>query len=72
MAFPPRLQVGSARHREGRNQARSTRSVCGVPGRASSPSVIDLGSRRVMGWAMADHMRAELVCEALKMAISGC
>jgi putative transposase len=34
-------------------------------------SVIDLGSRRVVGWAMADHMRAELVCEALKMAISG-
>ena len=33
-------------------------------------SVIDLGSRRVVGWAMADHMRAELVCEALEMAIS--
>ena len=33
-------------------------------------SVIDLSSRRVVGWAMADHMRAELVCEALEMAIS--
>jgi putative transposase len=32
-------------------------------------SVIDLGSRRVVGWAMADHMRAELVCDALRMAI---
>jgi transposase InsO family protein len=32
-------------------------------------TVIDLGSRRVVGWAMADHMRAELVCEALEMAI---
>ena len=32
-------------------------------------AVIDLASRRVVGWAMADHMRAELVCEALEMAI---
>jgi transposase InsO family protein len=32
-------------------------------------SVIDLGSRRVVGWAMADHIRADLVCEALQMAI---
>jgi len=33
-------------------------------------SVIDLASRRVVGWAMADHMRAELVCDALAMAIA--
>lgn len=32
-------------------------------------TVIDLASRRVVGWAIADHMRAELVCDALKMAI---
>jgi transposase InsO family protein len=32
-------------------------------------SVIDLGSRRVVGWAMADHLRAELVCDALRMAL---
>jgi transposase InsO family protein len=32
-------------------------------------AVIDLGSRRVVGWAMADHMRAELVCDALRMAV---
>lgn len=32
-------------------------------------TVIDLSSRRVVGWAMADHMRAELVCDALRMAI---
>jgi len=31
-------------------------------------TVIDLGSRRVVGWALADHMRTELVCEALMMA----
>ncbi len=32
-------------------------------------SVIDLASRRVVGWAMAEHMRAELVGDALTMAI---
>lgn len=33
-------------------------------------TVIDLASRRVVGWAMADHMRAELVIDALGMAIA--
>jgi putative transposase len=32
-------------------------------------TVIDLASRRVVGWSMADHMRAELVCDALVMAL---
>jgi len=32
-------------------------------------TVIDVASRRVVGWAMADHMRSELVCDALRMAI---
>ncbi len=31
--------------------------------------VIDCFSRRCVGWAMADHMRAELVVEALEMAL---
>jgi putative transposase len=31
-------------------------------------AILDLASRRVVGWAMADHMRAELVCDALRMA----
>jgi transposase InsO family protein len=31
--------------------------------------VIDCYSRRCVGWAMADHMRAELVVEALEMAV---
>jgi putative transposase len=31
--------------------------------------VVDCFSRRCVGWAMADNMRAELVVEALEMAI---
>jgi len=34
-------------------------------------TVIDLASRRVVGFAMAEHMRASLVCEALTMALKG-
>ncbi len=33
-------------------------------------TVIDLHSRAVVGWAIADHMRTELVTEALQMAIT--
>jgi transposase InsO family protein len=32
--------------------------------------VMDLYSRRVVGWSMTDHLRAELVIDALAMAIS--
>ncbi len=32
-------------------------------------TVIDLASRRVVGWSMADHLRTELVADALRMAI---
>jgi putative transposase len=30
--------------------------------------VLDLFSRRVVGWATADHLRSELTCDALRMA----
>jgi putative transposase len=33
-------------------------------------TVIDLFSRKVIGWALASHMRAELACDALRMAIA--
>jgi transposase InsO family protein len=33
-------------------------------------TVIDLASRRVVGWALADHMRTELVEDALTMAFA--
>ena len=33
-------------------------------------TVIDLATRRVVGWAIADHMEASLVCDALNMAIA--
>jgi putative transposase len=33
-------------------------------------SVIDLYSRRIVGWALADHLRAELVIDALEMAVA--
>ena len=33
-------------------------------------AVQDVYSRRIVGWSMADHMRAELVCNALQMALA--
>lgn len=32
-------------------------------------AVMDLYSRKIVGWAMASHMRASLVCQALSMAL---
>ena len=31
--------------------------------------VVDAWSRRVVGWAMANHLRTELVLDALNMAL---
>jgi transposase InsO family protein len=33
-------------------------------------TVIDLYSRRVIGWALADHLRASLVGDALELAVA--
>jgi putative transposase len=32
-------------------------------------TVMDLCTRRIVGWGMADHLRAQLTCSALQMAI---
>ena len=32
--------------------------------------VMDLFSRKVVGWTMAPHMRAELVCSAMQLAMA--
>ena len=32
--------------------------------------MLDVFSRRVIGWAIADHLRASLVCAALRMAVA--
>ena len=33
-------------------------------------SVMDLASRRIVGWAIADHMEASLVVDAMAMALA--
>ncbi|WP_218003152.1 IS3 family transposase, partial [Pseudomonas japonica] len=33
-------------------------------------AVMDLFSRKIVGWSMAPHMRAELVCSAMQLAIA--
>lgn len=46
-----------------------TSRICG-PGRAGCTSrVQDAFSRRIVGWCMADHMREQLVIDALTMAL---
>ncbi|MFE9171665.1 DDE-type integrase/transposase/recombinase [Streptomyces kebangsaanensis] len=37
-------------------------------GRLYLATVIDIASRRVVGWATADHLRTELVTDALRSA----
>jgi hypothetical protein len=39
-------------------------------GRLYLVAVQDVFSRRIVGWSMADHMRAELVTDALQMALA--
>lgn len=63
---PGKRTVGRPRHRA------SARPYTYVPtwaGFLYLAVVIDCFSRRVVGWAMRDHLRTELVLEALEMAI---
>lgn len=43
--------------------------VASWEGKLYLAAVLDCFSRRVVGWSMADHMRAELVVDALEMAV---
>lgn len=38
-------------------------------GKVYLAAVVDAWSRRVVGWSIADHLRSELVCDALDMAL---
>lgn len=40
-----------------------------LEGRLFVVAILDMFSRKVVGYAMADHMRAELVVSALRMAL---
>jgi putative transposase len=42
----------------------------GYPAPTAMATVIDLASRAVAGWAIADHMRTSLITAALDMALS--
>ncbi|PHP52391.1 DDE-type integrase/transposase/recombinase [Actinomyces ruminis] len=35
-------------------------------------TVLDCCTKKVVGWALADHMRTELVCQAIDMAARNC
>src|SRR2546421_531342 len=78
---PPRLTRPRQRHRTWLH-ATSTRPLRTSRGPVTSPTcapgkgwlfgatVIDLYSRSVIGWALADHLRASLVGDALEMAVA--
>jgi transposase InsO family protein len=53
------------RTRRGRRTSPTSR-----PGKDSCTSRTDLFSRRIVGWSMAHHLRAELVIAALEMALA--
>ena len=52
----------------GRN--RSSEHLDGLNGRDNLAVVLDAWSRRAVGWAMATHLKTELVLDALNMAVT--
>src|SRR5262249_9824798 len=65
---------GGPRRRAGGNAGTAPRSdpytyLPTRPGFLYLAIVLDAYSRRIVGWAMADHLRAELVVEALDMTL---
>ncbi|MYU24046.1 transposase family protein [Streptomyces sp. SID8352] len=56
-------------HRRRTAADRSARQAADAKPAACLATVIDLSSRRLAGWAIADHMRADLVTDALDAAV---
>ena len=69
---PPTWSLGtSTRRRSNQVRAADITYVWAWAGWLYLAVVVDLFSRRVVGWALADHMRTELVLSALAMAVEG-
>ena len=45
-------------------------ALLGIPPGDCSAIVLDAFSRKVVGWAMAEHLRASLALDALEMALA--
>jgi transposase InsO family protein len=58
-------------HDQGRRYCGDFTYLATWEGWAHLATVIDLDSRRVVGWSVADHLRTELVTDALKVAFAG-
>jgi transposase InsO family protein len=53
-----------------RETHRENRWVHGSPRIHALVAVQDVSERRIVGWSMAEHMRTELVTDALRMALA--
>jgi putative transposase len=70
---PPMPDLVGRRFTPGRPDVAWVGDITYIPtgeGWLSLTSVLDLGSRRWLGYSMAGHMRTELVSDALNMAVS--
>ena len=64
--------VGASRRRAGVTTTRRDRDVPPAPDLVEFlylAVVLDAWSRKIVGWSVANHLRAELVMDALEMAI---
>jgi putative transposase len=71
-AAPPLPDLVSRRFAPGRPDVAWVGDITYVPtgeGWLYLVSVLDLGSRRLLGYSMAEHMRTDLVADALRMAV---
>lgn len=71
--YPPLPDLVARRFSPGRPDVAWVGDITYIPtgeGWLYLASVIDLGSRRLLGYAMADHMRTDLVTDAFRMAVA--